>query len=272
MLNAIDAMTAILFIAAIALYSTLLYCYLHKKTHISLRYLYLDNVLNIALCSGAALLLLRKELLPVWLIAVGLVFLVPGVCVLLSALRFYRIPLRKTATEEGGIVSPADGNIIYIRSIASGEIPISVKNGRKATLSEFANTGILDYPCWLIGINMTPFDVHRNCAPIDGKILLNKHFDGEFLSLKHEEALARNERNTIVIDSEKGKVGVVQTASRRVRRIVTWKEEGAVLSKGDWFGMIKFGSQVDLIIPASCKVNAEHGQQVYAKKTIIARW
>jgi phosphatidylserine decarboxylase len=171
-----------------------------------------------------------------------------------------------------GIVSPADGKIIYIKRIDSGEIPISVKNGRKATLSEFANTGILDYPCWLIGINMTPFDVHRNCAPVDGRIILNRHYDGEFLSLKHQDALARNERNTIVIENPKGKIGVVQTASRLVRRIVTYKSEGESVSKGEWFGMIKFGSQVDLIIPAYCKVNVNLKQQVYAMNTLMAEW
>ena len=119
---------------------------------------------------------------------------------------------------------------------------------------------------------MTPLDVHKNCAPVEGKIVLNKHFDGEFLSLKHEEALRRNQRNTIVIDNPRGKVGVVQTASRLVRRIVTYKKENDTVSKGEWYGMIKFGSQVDLIIPASCKVMAAIGQQVYARKTLIAKW
>jgi phosphatidylserine decarboxylase len=174
--------------------------------------------------------------------------------------------------EEDGIVSPADGNIIYIKKIEQGEEPISVKNGKEATLFEFANTGVIDRPCWLIGINMTPFDVHKNCAPVEGQIELNKHFDGEFLSLKHEEALRRNERNTIIIDNPRGKVGVVQTASKLVRRIVTYKKEYDFVSKGEWFGMIKFGSQVDLIIPASCKVMAIIGQQVYAKQTLIAKW
>lgn len=169
------------------------------------------------------------------------------------------------------IISSADGRVIYIKKIASGEVPVSVKNGRKATLTEITKTGILDYPCWLIGIEMTPFDVHRNGAPVDGKIILNHHIDGEFRSLKDSEALAHNERNTMVFQMENGmKVGIVQTASRMVRRIVTYVQEGEGVKKGDWVGMIKFGSQVDMIIPASSKVCVELGQQVYVQETVIA--
>lgn len=252
--------------------STIAYCWLHKKTHISLHYLYKDNILDILvtcyvvylvntyLCDNLAILLLTT------------IFILPMSYWLFSMLRFYRVPLRKTNKKENGIVSPADGNVIYIKKIPSGVVPMSVKNGVKATLNEFTNTGILDTPCWLIGINMTPFDVHKNCAPVDGKIILNKHFNGEFLSLKHEEALSRNERNTIVLENPKGKVGVVQTASKRVRRIVTYKSIGDEVKKGEWYGMIKFGSQVDIILPINCNIKIALKQQVYAKKTIIAEW
>lgn len=265
-------MLIISLILIIAAYSTSLYGYLHKKTHISLKYLYKDNLINICLSGFIAGYIVCEEFIPVWMIFAFIVFLVPATCVLISALRFYRIPFRKTNTEANGIVSPADGNIIYIKKIDSGQVPISVKNGQAVTLNEFANTGVLDSPCWLIGINMTPFDVHRNCAPVDGRLILNKHIDGEFLSLKHKDALARNERNTIVIDHPYGKVGVVQTASRLVRRIVTYKSEGDLLVKGEWFGMIKFGSQVDLILPAACKLEISLKQQVFAKRSIIAKW
>ena len=256
----------------VAVYSSLIYVYLHKKTHISLKYLYRDNLVNIALSCGLLLLLYGKCGLPIIWTALCALAAVPAFSVLLTILRFYRVPLRKTNPQEGGIVSPADGNIIYIKKIEAGNIPISVKNGRSATLEEFTGTGLLTGPVWLIGINMTPFDVHRNCAPVDGKLIMNRHIDGEFLSLKNEEALSRNERNSIVIENTKGKVGVVQTASRLVRRIVTWRSEGDSLERGDWFGMIKFGSQVDLIIPADCKVKVSLGQQVYVKKTVVAEW
>lgn len=260
------------FLMAIVLYSTAIYLYLHKKTKISLRYLYKDNVEVILLSCAVFFFGILRITHNLACGVLSIVVLVPSLVLFFSIIRFYRVPFRKVNMEENGIVSPADGHVIYIQRIVSGEIPISVKNGVNATLNEFANTGLLDSPCWLIGINMTPFDVHKNCAPVEGTILLNIHFDGEFLSLKHEEALKRNERNTIVIDTPQGKIGVVQTASRLVRRIVTYKRENDKVFKGDWIGMIKFGSQVDLIIPDTCKLLVELGQQVYARKTLMAKW
>lgn len=266
----------ILLFLELVLLSTLLYVYVHRKTHISLHYLYKDNVVNILICCMITYIIQGN--IVSWITAMCIPFIV-GVCaVILFIIRFYRKPwLRKLRTLNGGgysqnsIISSADGRIIYIKKIASGEIPVSVKNGRQATLTEIAQTGILDYPCLLIGIEMTPFDVHRNAAPVDGKIILNKHIDGEFRSLKDPEALAHNERNTMVFQMENGtKIGIVQTASRLVRRIETYRKEGDMVSKSDWIGMIKFGSQVDMIIPASSKVCVEVGQQVYVMETKIA--
>ena len=250
--------------------STLLYYYLHRKTHISLSYLYKDNLVVIVVVVALDLLL-EKMFTFYWLIALS-VAAVPVVCILLTLVRFYRVPMRKVTSSEDSIVSPADGNIIYIKKLPSGEVPMTVKNGISATLNEFADTKLLDSPCWLIGINMTPFDVHKNAAPVEGIIVLNHHVNGEFLSLKHPEALARNERNSIIIENPRGNIGLVQTASKRVRRIVSYKKQGDVVGRGDWFGMIRFGSQVDLVIPETCHVVVNEKQQVYAKKTVIATW
>lgn len=269
--------TYILLLVEIALVSTCLYVFVHRKTHISLSYLYKDNVVNIAVVCGAAYGLM--QVLPVWAVAIGMLVVVGVSAVVLFVIRFYRKPFRRMPIlrYRGGqfannqIISSADGRVIYIKKIASGEVPVSVKNGRKATLTEIMQTGIMEYPCWLIGIEMTPFDVHRNGAPVDGRVVLNKHIDGEFRSLKDSEALAHNERNTMVFEMADGKkVGIVQTASRMVRRIVTYVEEGASVKKGDWIGMIKFGSQVDMIVPESAKVCVEVGEQVYVQESIIA--
>lgn len=249
--------------------STLWYLYLHKKTHIRLCYLYSDNLLNILCSCALSYLTIHYGFGSLLSAAVSVCVVVP-MSIVLTLLRFYRIPFRKVRAKEGQLVSPADGNVIYIQRVEAGEVPLSVKHGVTATLSEFANTDLLKYPCTIIGINMTPFDVHRNCIPCDGRVVMNKHFNGDFLSLKNPEALRRNERNTILINTPNGQIGVVQTASRLVRRIVTWRGEGDDVKRGEWFGMIKFGSQVDLIIPASYKVDVMLKQQVYAKKTIIA--
>ena len=255
----------------IAVVSTVWYLYLHKKTHISLQFLYKDNVLNIILSCGCLLAL--WAILPIWLViilGVIAVFVFFGV---LFVVRFYRIPLfrgKSVHSTDEQLLSPADGNIIYIKRIESGNVPCSVKNCRIATLHEVMQTGIMNGPVWMIGINMTPFDVHRNAAPLSGKIIVNHHINGQFASLKDENALGINERNSIVINHGGSLVGVIQTASRLVRRIVTYKKEGESLEKGEWFGMIRFGSQVDLIIPADWEVNVKLGQQVYVKETIIA--
>lgn len=261
-------MNALLIIAGIVLAaeSSIMYVYLHKKTHISLNYLYKDNLIVIAAVWGIGFAL--YGVLGFWagLIAMGLV---PVVGLLLTMIRFFRFPLRKPVKNNQAIVSPADGNIIYIKKIEKGDIPMSTKEGVTATLNEFANVE-LQYPCWIIGINMTPFDVHRNATPIAGKIIMNKHFDGQFLSLKDPKAMAQNERNTIVIDNGKHQVGVVQTASKLVKRIVTYKNVGEQVDQCEWFGMIKFGSQVDVIIPCDYEISVELKQQVYTRKTILA--
>jgi phosphatidylserine decarboxylase len=264
--------TYILLLVEIVLVSTGLYVFVHRKTHISLSYLYKDNVVNIAVVCGAAYGLM--QVLPVWAVAIGLLVVVGVSAVVLFVIRFYRKPFWRMGAKNAKanqVISSADGRVIYIKKIASEEVPVSVKNGRKATLTEIMQTGIMEYPCWLIGIEMTPFDVHRNGAPVDGRVVLNKHIDGEFRSLKDSEALAHNERNTMVFEMADGKkIGIVQTASRMVRRIVTYVEEGAAVKKGDWIGMIKFGSQVDMIVPESAKVCVEVGQQIYVQESIIA--
>jgi len=139
-------------------------------------------------------------------------------------------------------------------------------------LNELTKTDLVKTPCWLIGINMTPFDVHKNCSPIDGKIILSKHIPGVFHSLKDFLSMTENERHTFVIKNNGLTVGVVLIASRKVRRIDSYVTENQKVKKGDWIGMIRFGSQVDLFLPIECDLEINIGTQVYAKKTIIASY
>lgn len=264
-------MNIIIFLIEAGILSTLLYFYLHQKTRISKKYILTDNIAVILFTAISCIILntFINESIN-WLVYILIPGLVLGYAFSLTMIRFWRTPNRKLNAKQNEIVSPADGNILYIKKIEKGEIPISIKKGLKAKLVEVTQTDILETPCWLIGINMTPFDVHKNCAPITGKIILNKHINGKFLSLKHPEALIANERNTLVIQNDKHTVGIVQTASRLVRRIDSYVNEGEHIDIGDWFGMIRFGSQVDVIVPLDYKPVIEVGQQVYAKKTILA--
>lgn len=257
-------MTLLLFYSLVI--STISYFYLHKKTKINIKYLYIDNIIVSLLAFILSYSIFKISFLSYLF---GVIFILVLIFAL-TMLRFWRTPRRKMDVANNTIVSPADGNIIYIKKIGVNEIPISIKNSSISKLSEITKTDLLKVPCWLVGINMTPFDVHKNCSPIDGKIILNIHFDGKFLSLKNPFAISANERNTYVISNEEITVGVIQIASKRVRRIESYVKEFDMVSKGQWLGMIRFGSQVDLILPDFCKIKVQVGQQVYAKKTIIA--
>ena len=251
--------------------SSALYAYLHKKTRISLKFLYIDNIAVIIPVSLLAFLAYSLNI-HVLIIAIFLIpAFTPGLAFAYTMIRFWHTPVRKIIAQENEIVSPADGNVIYIKKIGAGDVPVSVKNGKYFRLNELTKTDLLDTPCWLIGINMTPFDVHKNCSPIDGKVILTEHFHGKFLSLKEADALVENERNTYVIENEKLKIGVVQIASRLVKRIDVYVKQEQQIKRGDWIGMIRFGSQVDVILPANYEILLNLGQQVYAGTSIIAK-
>jgi len=251
--------------------SSLLYTWLHTKTRISLKYLYLDNLAVIVPVTGTAFLLYLEGILHFYMI---ILFVVPlltlGIAFIYTMIRFWRTPSRKVISEEDKIISPADGNIIYIKKVEAGDVPISVKQGRSFCLNELTKTNLLKTPCWLIGINMTPFDVHKNCSPIKGTVTFTEHFNGKFLSLKLPDALLENERNTYVIENSNLKIGVIQIASRLVKKIDVYVQQGQKVQAGEWIGMIRFGSQVDVIIPFQYLPIVTIGQQVYAATSVLA--
>jgi phosphatidylserine decarboxylase len=261
----------ILLIFQIVIISTLWYLYLHKKTRISLKFLYIDNVAVIVPSLILSIYLEGINQIHIILLIIINFILIFGLSFTFTMIRFWRTPKRKIIAKDGEIVSPADGNVLYIKKIEKGEVPISIKKGLEASIEEIAQTDLLNQGSWLVGINMTPFDVHKNCAPIDGEVILNKHINGEFLSLKEPKALIRNERNTLVLKTDDNEFfGIIQTSSKLVKRIDSYIKVGQKIKQGDWFGMIRFGSQVDVIIPGNYTVSLEIGQQTYAGKTIIA--
>lgn len=186
--------------------------------------------------------------------------------------RFYRDPERMPPEDENAILSPADGKVIYVKKIEKGQIPFSDKRGKKFSLNDFIQAGVLPQGGYLIGIAMNFLDVHINRAPISGRISLLKYINGTFLSLKKKEAVVQNERNLIIIDNEHFKLGIVQIASRLVRKIVPYIQEGQEIQKGTRIGAIRFGSQVDLILSdlPSIHINVDPGEKVKAGLSIIA--
>jgi phosphatidylserine decarboxylase len=186
--------------------------------------------------------------------------------------RFFRDPERVPPGSENVILSPADGRIIYMKKIEENEIPFSEKKGKKFNLVDFIQSNIEIDNGYLIGIAMNYLDVHVNRAPIGGKITLLKHIKGLFISLKKKEAVIQNERVLTVIDNGHFKIGIVQIASRLVRKIIPYITEGGEIQIGERMGMIRFGSQVDMIIPdlPSLCLNVKINEEVKACTTIIA--
>ena len=252
--------------------STITFLYLIYKTKLHRRHLYKDNTIVILVSTVISFLLFKINILHNRLFLLLVVpIIVTESCIIFNGIwRFYRDPERTIKSDKDDILCPADGQIIYIKKINKGETPFSVKGKSISKLEEIAKTKILNEPCFLIGIVMTVFDVHVNRTPIKGRVILKKHMNGKFLSLKSGASDIENERVTIVIENEENRVGVVLIASKRIRRIVIFVKMGQLLKKGERLGVIKFGSQIDLIIPQRYSVNSVVGEQVFAGRTIIA--
>lgn len=178
-------------------------------------------------------------------------------------MQFFRDPNRKIPHNSGLIVAPADGKIL------KGKIDRVQTVHYEDPLMEYilspGGKGIL------ISTFMSPFDVHVNRAPISGKIVKTQHYSGKF-KIAMRNVLTENEKNLIVIDSEYGKVGVIQIAGFVARRIVQYVEVGDEVETGDRLGMIRFGSRVDLIIPyENTELMVTEGEKPTAGETIIAQ-
>lgn len=190
------------------------------------------------------------------------------------AFRFYRDPDRQIPDDPSLILSPADGTIRYIQPFQAGQIPLSEKKGKIIPLEELTRTDLLDADGLVIGIEMSVLDVHVNRVPVAGRILLQESHPGPFLSLRSLESIAQNERMTTVMDLGSHRIGVVQIASRLVRRIVSYVKVGQEMAAGQRLGMIRFGSQVDVVLPnlSGLETRVRPGHHVTAGETILAHW
>jgi len=190
------------------------------------------------------------------------------------AWRFYRDPERTPPPEEGAVVSPADGEIVYVRRSTDGKLPVATKVGRDYQLEELTKTELRSGDAYVIGIAMSFLDVHVNRSPVEGVVTMTRHFPGKFGSLRDPEMTFENERATTVIETTTGlQVAVVQIASRLVRQIVSYVDVGQKIGRGERLGIIRLGSQVDLVLPATdgLEVCVAAGDRVRAGQSVLAR-
>lgn len=202
----------------------------------------------------------------VWLLTVAL-------AVATIAYRFYRDPERTPPEGDDAILSPADGEVLYVRESREGMLPVSSKLGRDYALHELTKTALAGEDAVVVGIGLSFLDVHVNRSPLRGRLTLQRRFRGRFASLRRPEAVFENERATFVIDRGDVQVAVVLIASRLVRRIVTYVREGQELAAGQRIGMIRFGSQADVVLPLrdDLQVAVRRGDRVLAGETVIAQ-
>lgn len=189
------------------------------------------------------------------------------------AYRFYRDPERSAPeTQSDVVISPADGEVIYVRRSEGGLLPCSTKHGRHYDLVELTKTPLRADDAYVIGIAMSFLDVHVNRAPIAGKVRLRKHYPGRFGSLGRPEMVYENERATTIIERDDIEIAVVQIASRLVRQIAAYVKVGETVARGQRIGVIRLGSQVDVVLPVRPRVEiaVREGDRVWAGRSVLA--
>lgn len=180
----------------------------------------------------------------------------------LGVLAFFRDPERVTPRDDSMIVAPADGLVTQIRTVVPPrEMTADDGSGRPA---------LADGPVTRISIFMSVFDVHVNRTPIGGTIRRVVYIPGKFLNADLDKASDDNERNSLVISTPAGRIGVIQIAGLVARRIVSFVKEGQVLGAGERFGLIRFGSRLDVFLPEGAKALVSEGQTAIAGETVLA--
>ncbi|MCF6110072.1 MULTISPECIES: phosphatidylserine decarboxylase [Mesorhizobium] len=179
------------------------------------------------------------------------------VCLIATAwcVYFFRDPERVTPVDDRLVVSPADG-IITAVGPAVPPRELGLGGGEMTRISVF----------------MDVFSCHVNRAPVRGRITRIEHRPGQFLNAALDKASADNERNGLVIDSPNGTVAAVQIAGLVARRIVCWAETGGTIGIGERFGLIRFGSRVDVFLPSTATPRVAVGQTAVGGETILAEF
>jgi len=178
-----------------------------------------------------------------------LVLIIIPLFFLIFSLNFFRDPERTPPQEDNVVVSPADGRVLFVKEVLDNKYI----NDRAKQVSIF----------------MSPLDVHVNRIPINGKVEYVKYFNGDFIAAFEDKASEKNERAEFGIMSKYGKVFFTQVAGYIARRIIYKIKEGDEVKIGERFGMIKFGSRVDVVISDNWEVEVKKDDRVVAGETVL---
>ncbi len=165
---------------------------------------------------------------------------------------FFRDPYREPPAGDNLLLAPADGRVMKVEKIHE---PYFI-NGEAQKISIF----------------LSLFDVHINRSPFGGTVPFCRHIQGRYLAAFKEEAPRENERNLIGIETEEGRMLVVQVAGMVARRIVCWIKPGDLVERGARIGMIKFGSCTELYMPLHANITVKEGEKVRGGETIVAQF
>jgi len=176
-----------------------------------------------------------------------------GTLATLWCVYFFRDPPRVTPVRDGLVVAPADGRISQI-----------------TTASPPHELGLGDKPLPRVSIFMSVFDCHVNRSPVAGRVAKIVYQPGKFFNADLDKASADNERNSLVITTGNTRIAVVQIAGLVARRIVCFVREGQPVGAGERFGMIRFGSRLDVYLPGDVAPLVAVGQTAIAGETVVA--
>lgn len=168
---------------------------------------------------------------------------------LVFTLNFFRDPDRTPPAQDNVAVSPADGKVLFVKEVLDNKFI----NGKAKQVSIF----------------MSPINVHVNRTPIEGKIEYLKYYEGEFIAAFEDKASEKNERAEFGINSKYGKVFFTQVAGVVARRIIYELKVGDEVKMGERFGMIKYGSRVDVVVPDEWEARVKKDENVTAGETIL---
>jgi len=171
------------------------------------------------------------------------------VCLALFVFSFFRDPERTIPAEPGAIVSPGDGRVVVVTDEENAGRP-----GKR------------------ISIFLAVWNVHVNRAPAAGVITKMEYRPGKFLAAMRERASMENEQNVFTLSSEAGDMVFKQIAGLIARRVVSWKQEGERVARGERIGLVRFGSRVDVWLPKDAEILVRVGENVKGGSSVLALW